>query len=81
MVALNVDYNEPPAHILEWCRNCVRIIADGGIWGIPRSGTIFRVDHQNKKLVLVTPGNDDDGDYNATKEVFKYIGWTVVKDE
>jgi hypothetical protein len=85
MVAINKDFDfnpdTPPDHILEWCRNCVRVIADGGVWGIPRSGTIFRVDHKNKKLVLVTPGNDDEADYNATKHVFKFIGWTVIKDK
>jgi len=84
MVAFNrdaTDSDRPPEHILEWCRNCVRIIQDGGVWGIPRSGTIFRVDHKNKQLVLIMPGNDDEGDYNATKHVFKFIGWTVVKDK
>jgi hypothetical protein len=85
MVAINKDFNQqadtPPEHILEWCRQAVRIIADGGVWGIPRSGTIFRVDHKNKQLVLIMPGNDDEADYNATKHVFKFIGWTVVKDK
>jgi hypothetical protein len=80
MVALNSN-NVPPEEILEWCRNLVRVLADGAVWGIPRSGTIFRVDHKNKQLVLIMPGNDNDGDYNATKHVFKFIGWTVVKDK
>ena len=83
MVAFNknvFDDDTPPEHILEWCRNCVRIIHDGGIWGIPRSGTTFRVDHKNHKLILVNPGCDDGDDFRATKHVFKFIGWDVVKE-
>jgi hypothetical protein len=79
MVAFNSN-NVPPEHILEWCRQVVRIIADGGIWGIPRSGTTFRLDHKNKRLVLTMPGNDDDADFEATKHVFSYIGWDVIKE-
>lgn len=81
-----VDFNNnngsgPPERVLDWCRNIVRIIADGGNWGIPRSGTTFRVDHAKKRLVLVTPGNDDGADFEATKHVFSYIGWDVVKED
>jgi hypothetical protein len=83
MVAFNKkaeSFDQPPEHILEWCRQTVRVIADGGVWGIPRSGTVFRVDHKNKQLILISPGEDDGADYNATKHVFKFIGWAVVKE-
>ena len=74
------DGDKPPDHVLEWCRQVVRIIADGGVWGIPRSGTTFRLDHKNKRLVLIMPGRDDYADFEATKHVFAYIGWDVVKE-
>lgn len=83
MVAFNKkaeSFDQPPEHILEWCRQTVRVIADGGVWGIPRSGTVFRVDQKNKQLILILPGKDDGADYNATKHVFKFIGWAVVKE-
>jgi len=82
MVAFNKSPSfddRPPEHILEWSLNCVRVIHDGGVWGIPRSGTTFRVDHKNHKLILVNPGDDDDADFRATKHVFGFIGWSVVK--
>lgn len=75
------DGERPPDHVLEWCRNIVRIIADGGVWGLPRSGTTFRLDHKNKRLVLIMPGTDDGADFEATKHVFSYIGWDVVKED
>lgn len=78
MVALNSS-NIPPDHILAWCRRHVAMIADGGVWGIPRSGIAFRVDHKNKRLVL-TVGRESDDDFQATKHVFSFIGWTVVAE-
>lgn len=81
MVALNIDRNDdrPPEHILAWCRNHMALIQDGGVWGIPRSGTAFRVDKKNKRLILLTEGRDDDADFYATKHVFRYIGWEVLR--
>jgi hypothetical protein len=80
MVALNSN-NVPPEHILEWCRNLVRTLHDGGVWGIPRSQTVFRVDKQQQRLVLISAGSDNDADFFATQEVFAHIGWDVVKND
>jgi hypothetical protein len=30
--------------------------------------------------VLTIPGNDDGADFEATKHVFFYIGWDVIKE-
>lgn len=78
MVALNSN-NVPPDHILAWCQRLVTAISDGGVWGIPRSGLIFRIDHKNKQLVL-TAGRKEDEDFVATKHVFSFIGWGVVAE-
>jgi hypothetical protein len=71
---------QEPKEVLEWCRQLVRILKDGGVWGIPRSGITFRVDKQNKKLILVI-GNETDDDFIATKRVFKQIGWEVTAEQ
>lgn len=79
MVSRATDPEEPTPEVLQWCENLMRTIQHGGVWGIPRSGTTFRVDQEKKQLVLLIPGRDDDADFNATKDVFKHIGWEVVK--
>jgi hypothetical protein len=82
MVALNKDNNEAPTpENVEWCRQLIRITKDGAMWGIPRSGTTFRIDKTNKRLVLMIPGNDDGADFAATKAHFDCIGWAVVTPE
>jgi hypothetical protein len=79
MVALNSN-NVPPDHIIEWCRQLVDTIRDGGVWGIPRSGLAFRVDHKNKRLVL-SAGEKEHGDFYATQHHFSFIGWAVVTED
>ena len=69
--------DEEPESGLEWCRNLVRVISDGGRWGIPRSGIVFTVDKKNQRLIL-TVGEKTNEDFIATKRVFKQIGWDVV---
>lgn len=80
MVSLNSN-NVPPEHVLEWCRNLVRAAAQDASWGIPRSGTLFRIDKTNKRLILVIPGFDDGDDFRATQHVFSFIGWDVITQE
>lgn len=82
MVALNTNSDDTPTpEIIAWCENLVRTIKDGGVWGIPRSGTMFRVDHQNKRLVCTSLGFADDSDFLATKANFAHIGWDVVMED
>lgn len=84
MIAFNRLHEEederPEEHILQWCRNLVATIADGGTWGIPRSQIMFRVDKKARKLVLIV-GSKHNPDFIATKQVFKHIGWGVVAQE
>lgn len=35
---------------IEWCQDLYRSLAEGGIWGVPRSGLLFT--KQDGKLVL-----------------------------
>lgn len=78
MVAFAETTNDvPPEHVLQWCKNLVGSLRHDGVWGIPRSGITFRVDQENKRLVLII-GTKNDPDFIATKHVFRYIGWDVV---
>lgn len=82
MVALNDNFRQdtPPDHVLDWCRSLVSAAAQDAVWGIPRSGTTFRIDKEHKQLVLVIPGFDGGDDFRATKHVFQHIGWDVIEN-
>jgi hypothetical protein len=83
MVALNDNFelDNPAESVLDWCRSLVAAAAQDAVWGIPRSGTTFRIDKKNKTLVLVISGFDDGDDFRATKRVFQHIGWEVVEND
>ena len=62
---------------LLWCRRMLDSIRTGGVWAIPRSQLMFKVDHDKKQLVLVD-GDVNHPDFLATKIVFAKIGWAVI---
>lgn len=78
MVALNIRFDRPNDDTLRWCQLHVQTIKNGGLWCIPRSSTVFRINHDEKQLELVEVGNDDDADYLATQHNFSFIGWNVI---
>lgn len=78
MVAVNRRFNRPPESTLQWCLQHIQTIRNGGIWCIPRSQTVFRVNHDKKQLELVEAGVDSDADFYATQDTFSFIGWNVI---
>jgi hypothetical protein len=78
MIAINRLFDRPPESTLQWCQTHVNKIQNGGFWCIPRSHTLFRVNHTDKQLELVEAGNDNDDDFYATQHTFSFIGWDVV---
>jgi hypothetical protein len=80
-----------PEHV-EWSRNHFRTIANGGAWGLPRSGLIFT--KRGNTLVLTARMPHDpampitaeqlieqqDSDFEGTKLHFGAAGITVVDE-
>jgi hypothetical protein len=74
---LQIEHATSPDDTLDWCRNLIRTLADGAVWGIPRSGVAFKIDKKNQRLIQVV-GDKHDTDVTATRIVFRQIGWAVV---
>lgn len=66
-----------PEYHLDWCRNLVSVIADGGLWAVPRSNLVFRANKTDKTLTLVA-GDPCDDDVVESRNVFALIGWRVL---
>jgi hypothetical protein len=76
---------------IAWSRNLFAGMAEGGTWGIPRSGLVFQ--KRANKLVLIARmpheagmpmsaqelQESQDGDYAAVKEHFEAAGISVEK--
>lgn len=74
----NYDLNTPEG--LEnsklWLSNALMLLSDNGIWGIPRSSTVVRI---NKPKKLATVIHQDSPDVSIER-VFEALGWTVEYD-
>lgn len=46
---------QPRTIDLEFARELVRITKNGGHWGAPTSGLVYRIDHDQKTLTLRNP--------------------------
>lgn len=68
-----------PEDVLNWCRNLVRVLQHGAVWGIPRSGVVFKID-KHKKCLILKVGQEIDPDFIATRRVFAQIGWDVLTE-
>ena len=46
------DTWEPSESDIAWVSNLMRIMKDGSSWGMPMNGTVYKIDHKNKRNVL-----------------------------
>jgi hypothetical protein len=83
-----------PEHVA-WCRQRMNMLAEGGVWGVPRSGLTYR--KRGNTLVLTRRAampaalgsaaeaeaqwkDHQDDDFAATKEHFEAAGYTVIDE-
>ena len=78
---------------LQWCQNLFASLADDGVWGVPRSGLVFK--KQGKALVLIeqmpfiegmplSPPElvkYQDGDFTCIQRTFAEAGIPVIRKE
>ena len=68
----NLDTEDGMANAVQWTTEHFAKLKDGGVWIVPRSGTLVRVRHTDKTATIhsVTPDL-------SIKRVIKAMGWTV----
>ena len=66
------------AAAVEWQRNYLARVAEGGMWIIPRTGTILRVSHKDKTLTVVANLLPELPDL---RRVTVAMGWNFVDSE
>ena len=60
-----------------WLSHALTLLSDNGIWGIPRSSTVLRI---NKPKKVATVIHQDSPDVSI-ELVFEALGWTVEYDD
>jgi len=57
-----------------WMQNLINTIADGGMWAIPRSGTILVFDKKNKRVRVTHQLMPD----ISIARVLEAMGWEIT---
>lgn len=68
----DVDTPEGLANAKAWMEQFVGTLSDEAIWGVPRSGSIIRVDKRNKRAIRLFGLSPE----TSTQKVFEAMGWT-----
>lgn len=71
---MDLESPEGLRRAVAWQQAMIQGIADGGVWLVPRSGTIIQVNHLKKEAIFkasFVPEPD-------IKKVFIAMGWSVV---
>ena len=58
---------------VEWVKELVRMIKDGGTWAVPCSLSMFTFYHSKKEYVLV--GDKNDPTNHKTFRILNMLGW------
>lgn len=60
---------------LVWTKNMIETMNDGGVWGLPINGQVYKFDKVNKELNLIEGKMDDMFDKVVVN--FGYFGYKV----
>jgi hypothetical protein len=69
----DLDTKEGMANSVRWLELLLHAVADGGVWGVPRSGTLIHINKADK-IATIQGGFLPDP---SLAKVFVAAGWTV----
>lgn len=65
---------------IEWQRRLINKLNDGGVWGIPENGTVYRINKVERTLTCIN--GPKDSIFDKLTEVCRYLNYkTVYKTE
>lgn len=66
---------QPRPSDIEWTRNLIDKMRDGGVWGIPMNQSVWKFDKTNKALICIHGKMDDM--FHKLTTVCKHLGYTT----
>lgn len=72
---MNYDLDTPGgmSNAIVWTNQCLNLLRDGGVWTVPRSGTVVTVVSHASKTLLVSSARPDP----SITRVLREGGWNV----
>jgi hypothetical protein len=71
---MNIHQPQGMAEAKAWTQNLIDNINDGGVWMVPRSGTIIKFDKVNKKALVTHQLMPD----ISIEMILEAMGWEIT---
>lgn len=68
-----VETPEQMGRAVRWVNALLAMVRTGGTWGVPRSGSVYRVNHETRTITVVEGGEE------VITRVLKAAGWNVIE--
>lgn len=75
MTNYDMDTDEGMENAMRWMQQLVDTISDGGVWGVPRSNSIYKFDKKNHVASRLFGGEP------GIERVLQGIGYAIDKGE
>lgn len=81
MSHIEEDKYEPSYMDQAWLFNVLSLLKDGGIWCVPVSEMVYKIDKTKKRLIVQKPASTLRGElvHGRTIKVARAIGWEIVE--
>ena len=73
----NIDTPEGMANAIAWQTQMISVLKSGGRWIVPRSMTVYEIDHERKVARCCTGFRPEP----TIVRVFNAMGWTVEETQ
>ena len=73
---MNIDTPRGMRDAVAWQKRLVATLNHGGMWIVPRSFSVFTIDHENKTATKL--GGEPEP---AIARVFEEMGWKVIQQQ
>ena len=73
MMNYDLDTEDGMANAVRWTTSVFDTLKSGGVWAVPRSGTMVTIDKENKTAIIYAGHSPDP----SITRVIKAMGWTV----
>jgi hypothetical protein len=67
---------EPDQEDIQFVAQLIRTVKDGGVWGVPQNGQVYRFNHRDKTITLIK--GRVDFITHRTRVIAAKLGWRVV---
>lgn len=77
MENLNLDTKEGMADAVRWFLSLTFMINEGGKWAVPRSNSIYKIEHSTETITRLGGLGDED----SIRRVAEAAGWTYKENK